>query len=307
MADATVAEVDPVTEAAKRFAAPLPVASPPVESPVEPVVPAAAKETESVGEVVEPVETPAKETTETSEAEDDPDGSKALRAAIQKDPALGLVPEIRARVGLPPLGEGNGHGKDPVVIPLSQTDEEFAKSYRGTYEEKMKAGDDLGAIEAVANATASRAIEVAVDRSVKRVLSLARDNGIVDQFFDAHPDSKEKRIDVFAKVQSLRRNANVDRLSDAQVIGLIGPGKIASKPATDAAAKAILDAAARKAASKSSAASAAGSPTNQRSAGAPAPVRPQTASEKALASILADPKDDRASRALYDPKALVRR
>lgn len=293
--------VDPFDAAAKELAAAEPAVTQAPESQEAPTgdVPAATEgegggEAESQDGAVE-----AKPNDGAGDGED-VDGSKALRAAVQRDPALAMVPEIRQRLGLAPLDEtptATRGAPAPIVFKGIPTEEETLAAYN----ESMKQGDEVKATRILAQA------EVApIADAVKMLLAQANIRQELAEFKAAHPDWKKHEAALAAEVQRRRANGRAVYLDDVWN-AVVRPGPAPKAPASEATevAKAALAKAA--VAKTTSAASAAGAPTNQRPAGvASAAPKALTSAEKAAATIFGT-TGDRASRQLYDPKALNRK
>lgn len=289
-------ESDPILAAARQLAAPDPAVTPLPESEETP-----ATEGEVDAEA-ESEETPAVEAEDEDGTAEDGAGLKALRAAVQADPALALVPEVRERLGLPQVnGQAAKAAPNALVFDGKvPTEEEYLKAY----EEKMKAGDEVAAIDV----RAERAARQAEDRAVQRILTLAKEQSDFESFKGKHPDW-EKHLPAM-RAENARQKARGNNLAPEDLWKIVVRPGPAPKSATEAAAQAVRSAAAKSTAAKSAvAASAAAAPTNQRVAGAPggAASRPQSPADKALAALLGNTGADRKARQLYDPASIQRK
>lgn len=220
----------------------------------------------------------------------------ALRAEVQRDPALALVPAIRERLGLPALPETAPATTDKaVVFDGIPSDEDLLK----VYQEKMKAGDELGAIKAVSDASAQRATVALV--------SLMERRQALEDFKRRHPDYQKHEPAMVAQLERLKARGIQPHQVDPEELWRLAvrPGPAPKQPMA-AATEAVKAAAAKAAATtKAAAASAAAAPTSVRPAGAPEAAKPATALDKAAAGFRASPSDNPTS--LYDPSKLHRK
>lgn len=293
-------ESDPFALAAKELSQGGEAAPAAPESPETPVAP------EGV-EASAPAESGATPATEADVVDGTDKVTQALKDAVAADPALGFNPEIRSRLGLPPLETVAPvrSAKDPIIVPKGQSDEEFVASVTKQYDDRMKEGKDFEAIHAVARAEAQRAGREAAKAAVSYVMAAAHDGALVDLYMEKHPEYHGAKKDVYARVQALRAKADVDALDDETVISMLSPARPKTDPKDAAKAASVALAAAAKS-KTSAAASAAGSPANQRPAGVPGTAKPVTALDKAITGVFGGEKSRPASSFLYPESALKR-
>lgn len=300
--EAEPAIADPFAAAAKELAAAEPAVTQAPESSEAPSGEAPAA-TEGEGGATAESQEGAKEATGEDGAGgegEDVDGSKALRSAVARDPALAMVPEIRQRLGLPALNDApDGTRRVPAPI-VSKGGIPTEEETMAAYEASMKAGDEVKATRVLAHA------EIApVASAVQFLLEERRRDAELKTFKDAHPDWKKHDAALGAEVRR-RQAAGIPVILDDVWNKVVRPGPAPKATATEATeiAKAELAKAAK--AKTATAASAAGAPTNQRPVGTPsAPIKALSPAERA-ASELFGKVESRGSRSLYPDSALNR-
>lgn len=295
---------DAFAAAAKELAARQePTVTPPIESPEAGATEASEVEGDAAAESPD---AGASEVKAKDGDDADVDGLKALRTAMERDPTLAAVPEIRQRLGLSPIGEATGASTRQAPAPAIALPTE--DEVKAEYDARMKAGDETGAVAVVARAAAAAALApIAGDlQALTRRAVEAEQKVALAEFKSAHKDWKSYETQLAAEVvrQRQKHPGSIVDLEDVWKI-VVRPGPAPKASVTTEAAKAAqaaLDKTSR--AKTSAAASAAGAPTNQRSAPVPGPTSnatPMSPAHRALAKVFGDEGAPK-STPLYDPK-----